>query len=256
MYDHRKSGENILENIIETIADAVPKQKSGGFFNEGASVADKLNNKINKHFGRQKSVHHILGGGKSADVFLWRNKKISSSVLVGATLVWVFFEWLDYHFLTLVCFALVIGMVVQFVWANASGIINRSSSEVPRLVLPNEYFVNAAVSIGAQVNMFLGFIQDVACGRDLKMFAMVFDVQVVLGLWAAAVIGSWCNFLTVLYIGFVAVHTVPVLYEKYEDQVDDFIYNLLGQLQLQYRKLDKGVLSKIPKGNLKSKKNE
>jgi len=45
-----------------------------------------------------------------------------------------------------------------------------------------------------------------------------------------------------------------VLYERYEDQVDDFVYNLLGQLQNQYRKLDAGVLSKIPKGNLKSKK--
>lgn len=251
MHDHRKNGENILDNIIETIADAVPKQKSGGFFSEGGSVSDKLNNKLNKLFERQKSVHHILGGGKSADVFLWRNKKISSSVLVGATLVWVFFEWLDYHFLTLICFGLVIGLIVQFVWSNASGIINQSPSEVPRLVLPNDFFVNAAVSVGGQVNLFLGFIQDVACGRDLKMFAMV-----VLGLLAAAIIGGWCNFLTVLYIGFVAVHTLPVLYEKYEDQVDDFIYNLFGQLQQQYRKLDEGVLSKIPKGNLKMKKNE
>lgn len=252
MHDHKKTGENIFDNIIETIADAVPKkQKSGGFFNDGGSVSDMLNNKLNKRFGRQKSVHNILGGGKSADVFLWRNKKISSSVLVGSTLVWVFFEWLDYHFFTLVCFALVIGMIVQFVWSNASGIINRSPSEVPRLVIPNEFFVNAAVSVGAQVNVFLGFIQDVALGRDLKMFAMV-----VLGLGAAAVIGSWCNFLTVIYIGSVAVHTVPVLYEKYEDQVDDFIYHLLEQLQQQYRKLDEGVLSKIPRGNPKMKKKE
>lgn len=56
----------------------------------------------------------------AADVLLWRNKKISSSVLGLATAIWVFFEWLDYHFLTIISFALLLGMVVQFVWYNFS----------------------------------------------------------------------------------------------------------------------------------------
>ncbi|ONK74419.1 uncharacterized protein A4U43_C03F6020 [Asparagus officinalis] len=237
--------EKLLNNIMESFADGGSKQKR--FFDEGTSVSTQMN----KLFGRQKSVHHILGGGKSADVLLWRSKKISSSVLVGATAVWVLFEWLNYHFLTIVCFGLVIGMLIQFVWSNASGLVNRSTSEVPRFVLPDDLFVNIAMSIGAQINQFLGFIQDVACGRNLKQFVMV-----VAGLWAAAIIGSWCNFLTVLYIGFISAHTLPVLYERYEDQVDDLVYNLLGQFQNHYRKLDEGVLSKIPKGNLKSKKTD
>ena len=59
-----------------------------------------------------------------ADVLLWRNKKISSSVLALATAIWVFFEWLDYHFLTIVSFALVLGMVVQFVWSNFSNMLS------------------------------------------------------------------------------------------------------------------------------------
>jgi hypothetical protein len=60
----------------------------------------------------------------AADVLLWRNKKISSSVLALATAIWVFFEWLDYHFLTIVSFALVLGMVVQFVWSNFSNMLS------------------------------------------------------------------------------------------------------------------------------------
>lgn len=59
-----------------------------------------------------------------------------------------------------------------------------------------------------------------------------------------------------LISGFVAAHTLPVLYERHEDQVDSFVYNMLGQLQNQYKKLDKGVLSKIPKGNVRAKKFE
>lgn len=45
------------------------------------------------------------------------------------------------------------------------------------------------------------------------------------------------------FSGFVSAHTLPVLYEKYQDQVDDFLYNMLGVVQSQYQKLDtKGIL--------------
>lgn len=243
------TADKLLHSLMETFADSVPKQKSVRFFDEGNSVSAEISTKMNRLFGRQNSVHKILGGGQSADVLLWRNKKISLSVLTIATAIWVLFEWLNYHFLALVCFALAIGMVIQFVWSNASVFLNRSPSEVPRLVLPDELFANVAISIGAQINQFLGFIQDVACGRNLKQFAVVLA-----SLCAAAVIGSCCNFLTVIYIGFVCAHTLPVFYERYEDQVDDFLYNMFGQLQNQYQKLDSSVLSKIPKANLKSKK--
>ena len=61
----------------------------------------------------------------AADVLLWRNKKISSSVLGVATLVWVFFEWLDYHFLTILCFLLALGMAVQFAWATFAAVLSK-----------------------------------------------------------------------------------------------------------------------------------
>ena len=39
--------------------------------------------------------------------------------------------------------------------------------------MPDELFVNIAVAIGAQVNKFLCFLQDVSCERNLKHFAVV-----------------------------------------------------------------------------------
>lgn len=54
--------------------------------------------------------------------------------------------------------------------------------------------------------------------------------------------------------GFVAAHTLPVLYERYDDQIDDFIYKVLGQLQHNYRKLDARVLSKVPTRRFTRKK--
>lgn len=60
----------------------------------------------------------------------------------------------------------------------------------------------------------------------------------------------------VLSAGFVSAHVVPVLYERYEDQVDDSFANLVGVLQKRYRKLDNS-LKKMPKrGSFKSKKSE
>ncbi|ERM99266.1 hypothetical protein AMTRI_Chr02g254110 [Amborella trichopoda] len=229
--------ENLLNNVLETVGESIAKKKTVPFAEEESSISSQFN----RLFGREKPVHKVLGGGKSADVLLWRNKKISSSVLTGATLVWVLFEWLNYHFLSLVCFGLVLGMLILFLWSNASGMISRSPPEVPRITLPEELFVNVAVSAGAQVNLVLGFLQDVACGRNLKQFLIV-----AASLLALSVIGSWCNFITVLYLGFVAAHTLPVLYEKYDDQVDGFVYKVLNQLQHGYKKFDSRVLTKIP----------
>lgn len=54
----------------------------------------------------------------------------------------------------------------------------------------------------------------------------------------------------------VVLHTVPVLYEKYEDQVDAFAEKALHELKKQYAVLDAKVLSKIPRGPLKDKKKD
>lgn len=142
-----------MSNIMDTFSDSASKNKSVSFFEEERS--NSVTYRFNRLFGREKPVHHLLGGGKcrvflvtmpifchnqvalshhkwhcllkraAADVLLWRNKKISAGVLTSATAVWVLFEWLNYNFLTLMSFALILGMLAQFVWQNASGFLNR-----------------------------------------------------------------------------------------------------------------------------------
>ncbi|KAK9663872.1 hypothetical protein RND81_14G003800 [Saponaria officinalis] len=246
------SAENLLNNIMESIAEGVQKPKSSSFIEEEVSeYTESVTTQFNRLFGRQKPVHKVLGGGKSADVLLWRNKKISASVLAVATFIWVMFEWLNYHFLSLICFGLALAMLAQFLWSNASGFLNRERSNVPRIHLPEEWFVNIGMSVGAEVNRVLRIMQDVACNGTLKQFLLVAG-----SLFVASVIGSWCNFLTVFYIGFVAAHTLPVLYEKYDDQVDGFVDNLLGSMQHHYKKIDARVLSRIPSRKQWGKKHQ
>nr|ADE77300.1 unknown [Picea sitchensis] len=53
---------------------------------------------------------------------------------------------------------------------------------------------------------------------------------------------------------FVFAHTVPVLYEKYEDQVDAFTFKAMDEAKKHYGTFDAKVLSSIPRGPLKDKK--
>lgn len=52
---------------------------------------------------------------------------------------------------------------------------------------------------------------------------------------------------------FVLLHTVPVLYEKYEDRVDSFAEKASAEIKKHYSVFDAKVLSKIPRGPLKNK---
>lgn len=61
----------------------------------------------------------------AADVLLWRNKKISGGVLGVATAVWVLFELIEYHLLTLVCHCAILALAGLFVWSKALSFINK-----------------------------------------------------------------------------------------------------------------------------------
>jgi len=53
------TAENLIESLVDTF---VEKKKTVSFF-EGEK-SDSVGSQINRLFGREKPVHHILGGGK------------------------------------------------------------------------------------------------------------------------------------------------------------------------------------------------
>jgi hypothetical protein len=52
----------------------------------------------------------------------------------------------------------------------------------------------------------------------------------------------------------VVTHTVPVLYKKYQHQVDSFAHKATVKAKEQYKVIDAKILKKIPTGPLKDKK--
>ncbi|KAL2540207.1 Reticulon-like protein B3 [Abeliophyllum distichum] len=229
--------ESVIEKITEKLHGHDSSSSSDSEDEKGIkSTADAVKAKIYRLFG-------------PADIFLWRDKKISAGVLGIATAIWVLFELLEYHLLTLVAHILIFALAILFLWSNASTFIKKAPPKIPEVIVPEDIVLGVASALRIELNSALAILRDIACGRDLKKF-----LTVVAGLWVLSVVGSCCNFLTLFYICFVLLHTVPVLYEKYEDKVDAFAEKAEAEFKKQYAVFNVKVLSKIPKGPLGDKK--
>ncbi|KAK1588211.1 hypothetical protein Q3G72_020961 [Acer saccharum] len=227
----KTADRDLIHHSSSSSSDSDDDKKSSSL--PSSSVSDSIKSKVFRLFGREKPVHKVLGGGKPADVFLWRNKKISGGVLGGATAAWVLFELLQYHLLTLVCHCLIAALAVLFLWSNATTFINKSPPRIPEVHIPEEPVLQVAAALRIEINRALVVLRDIASGKDLKKF-----LSVIAGLWVLSIVGSWCNFLTLFYIAFVLLHTVPVIYEKYEDQVDSFSEKAWAEIKKQYAVFD------------------
>ncbi|PON56773.1 Reticulon [Trema orientale] len=256
MAEHTESADSKVESVIDRISEKIHGHDSSSSSDSESEAVkpespSSVKAKIFRLFGREKPVHQVFGGGKPADVILWRNKKISASFLVGVTGAWVFFELLEYHLLTLVCHILIAALAVLFLWSRVHTVINKTSPRIPQVYIPEDPFLQVVSALTIEINRGFAVLRDIASGRDLKKFLVV-----IAGLWVLSIVGSWANFLTLFYIVVVLLHTVPVLYEKYEDKVDPFAEKAFIEIKKQHAVFDAKVLSKIPKGLLNYKKKD
>ncbi|KAJ6955447.1 reticulon-like protein B5 [Populus alba x Populus x berolinensis] len=241
--------KSVMEKIIEKVHHHESSSSDSELDSDKPDPLESVKAKIWRLFGREKPVHHVLGGGKPADVFLWRNKKVSAGVLGFVTAMWVLFELIEYHLLTLVCHILILAAALLFLWSNACTLINKSPPRIPEVRLPEKLVLQVASALCVEINSALAGLRSVAAGKDYKKFLMI-----IAGLWVLSIVGSSCHFLTLFYICFVLLHTVPVLYEKYEDKVDPLAEKAMIEIKKQYAVFDAKVLSKIPVASLKAKR--
>ncbi|KAL7107013.1 hypothetical protein ACP275_06G027000 [Erythranthe tilingii] len=238
MADHAGEHEK-HESVAESVMDKITEKfhgsdsSSSDSDNDIKSSATAVKTKIYRLFGRETPVHKVLGGGKPADIFLWRDKKTTGCVLGVATAIWVLFELLEYHLLSLVCHFLILGLAILFLWSNASTFISKSRPKFPEVIISENVVVSVASALTVEFNRAFAILRAVASGKDLKKF-----LAVIAGLWVLSVLGSCSNFLTLFYTCFVLLHTVPVLYEKYEDQVDAFAEKAEHEIKKQYAVFD------------------
>ncbi|KAI4352941.1 hypothetical protein L6164_007145 [Bauhinia variegata] len=243
MADHH---EPLFEHVPENFNEGKSSSSSDSDDYKSSPVKVPLKSEVNRLFGRDKPVHKVLGGGQPANIFLWRNRKKSAKVLGGATAMWFLFELLQYHFITLVCHMLILFLAALFFLSNASVFLGRGPPKVPQVVISDKCITEIVSALNIEINRAFVEMRHIASGKDLKKF-----LSVIAALWVIAGIGKWFNFLTLLYICVLLLFTLPVGYEKYEDQVDSFAEKAMIEIKKQYKVVDAQVLSKISKGAVK-----
>ncbi|KAK9677739.1 hypothetical protein RND81_11G163700 [Saponaria officinalis] len=201
------------------------------------------------HTIRRISVHQALGGGSLADVLLWRKWGGSVLLLVSSTFLWFLFVRAGHNPLSFVSSVLLLLVIVLFFWAKSANLLNRPLPPIPDLEVSEKSIEQAADVIRVWVNHALSIAHEIAVCGNLRVL-----VQVAALLWLISFVGSLCSFVTFVYLGFLLALSVPVLYEKYQNQIDDKLCVACRVVENGYRKLDQVVLRKIPVSLYKKKK--
>nr|GMD53006.1 reticulon-like protein B16 [Ipomoea batatas] len=122
-----------------------------------------------KLFRRQSSFHQMMGGGKAADVILWRWRRGSFGIIVIATVAWLLFEHSGLPFLSVCSDILLVLTVLLFLRANYAAYKNKQLQTLPQLVLSEEMVNNAAASFRVKINYMLLMAHDITLGKDFKL---------------------------------------------------------------------------------------
>ncbi|CAI9784641.1 unnamed protein product [Fraxinus pennsylvanica] len=190
-----------------------------------------------------KSVHGVLGGGKMADTLLWKNYKVSGGVLGGATLTWFLLEVIGFHVLSIVCRVLLLALSVLFAWSCGAKLIKKTPPKIPEIAIKEVPALKLASALRIQINQASAILKLIASGKDLKKFLLVNG-----GLALVSTVGSWFNFLTLIYLATVFLFTVPLVYDKYGHQINSLAGPAMAEIKKYYGVIDAKVLSKIPIG--------
>ncbi|KAL5079558.1 hypothetical protein RYX36_007979 [Vicia faba] len=214
--------------------------------------SDDSDNEIStrtKLFEHEKSIHEILGGGKVADILLWRNRNESAALFLGMTVLWFLFEILEYNFVTIICQFFITMMLVLYIWFKVGDILKWKIPEIPEISLQESFFNDLAFILYRRFNQLLPILFHISCGRNLPLFLMT-----IVSLYIFSVIGSYFSFVNLLYIGFLCMQTLPLVFERRGQEINILFEDIMLVLKKIYRKFEKNYLRKIPRGPLKDKK--
>ncbi|XP_010538619.1 PREDICTED: reticulon-like protein B11 isoform X3 [Tarenaya hassleriana] len=184
------------------------------------------------------SVHQALGGGSVADVLLWRNRNGAIILLFSSSASWFLFERAGYNLLSFLSNVLLLLVVILFLWAKSASILNRPLPPVPNMEISEDIATRAADGLRVWINGVLSIAREITIDRNWVGFV----------LWVISYVGSLFNFLTFVYYGILLSLSIPVLYEKYRDHIDDKLNSV--------HRVIHSIQRKVPRSLSKEKKTQ
>ncbi|CAN8257925.1 unnamed protein product [Cochlearia groenlandica] len=188
----------------------------------------------------EKSLDQFNGVCSVSDLIMWKSRRGGIIVIGFSTLLWFLFVKCGYSFLPFVANINLLLVVILFLWAKSALLFNRPMPQLPNLEITEKPVFMVADALRVLINNLLSIAREIYVGRNAKQ---LFRVSVVL--WTVSFLGSFLNFLTILYLGVVLTMLVPVLYERYQDCIDDKLSSTHRMIQTQYMKIDERLLKKI-----------
>ncbi|XP_010488949.1 PREDICTED: reticulon-like protein B10 [Camelina sativa] len=189
----------------------------------------------------EESVHQSIRFGSVADLIMRKNRRGGYLLLGSTTLLWFLFQKCGYSFFPFVVNTQLLLVVILFLWAKSAILFNRPMPQLPNLEISEAFVFMVADGLRVWINnTVLAVAREIYVGRNAKQ---LFRVSVVL--WTVSFVGSFLNFLTILYLGVVLSLLIPIVYERYQDHIDDKLSLTHRIIQTQYRKIDERLLQKI-----------
>nr|KAJ0189674.1 hypothetical protein LSAT_V11C800446170 [Lactuca sativa] len=168
-------------------------------------------------FGRERPIYEILGGGKAANILLWRDKAVSGAVFIGVLTLWFLFEVAEYNLVTFLCHFTITLMLVIFIWSNGAKVFKWTPPEIPKFLLEESMLCKV---ICEKLNVFLSWLIYIACGNDIKLFCLVILVVSML-----STIGNYITASNLLFIGKQTLFITCFLYLSISYYVWKLFYN-------------------------------
>nr|XP_043613969.1 reticulon-like protein B9 [Erigeron canadensis] len=193
-----------------------------------------------------KSVFHsVIGNGLVSDVLLWRNTRLSASILLGVTAIWSLFEVYEYNFVSLLCHIFILGMLIIYITYTMAKYTQWDLPDFEEITIPESTFK----WLYRKTNQLLLKFYYTASGEDLTRFFLTMT-----SFWIISVIGSHFSSLNLLYLCFLCIEILPALYERYENDVNHLVSKGIRDMKLLVEQFGTKFLDKIPKGQIKERK--
>ncbi|KAK3204383.1 hypothetical protein Dsin_018429 [Dipteronia sinensis] len=199
-------------------------------------------------FNEQSKVEKLLGGGKVADILLWRDEKKSFTCFLAMFLLFHWFFLCERTFISSAAKLLLLVSIILFGYgilpSNIFGFkvqrISLSCFEISETVMKD-----AIATIALLWNKGLHYIESLAKGVDWNNF-----FKVAVSLYFVKLILSWSS-TAVIGVALVLAFTVFFVYEQYELEIDGlakFLFNYIEKSKASLmRNLPASVASSLHK---------
>lgn len=181
------------------------------------------------------------------DLLLWRDPKKSGIVFGSITVAYLLLEWSGLSLLTIIADAMLLAVLVCFLWANIGSMIGRAGPPVPAILqtgVTERDLSDLAAGVKDPLNKLLGFLGRLAAGKEAKLSGIV-----VVACFVLSKVGGLFSLLGFLYTIVLVAFSAPKVYELKKDEIDELLSKAQVKAKEGYAQFNEQVLKKIPKGS-------